>query len=195
MADLHVCTCGTAPVVDAAGVDCPHEGCGALIGASCRGPAGEALDRAHEERARLAVAESQGCAVVPFRDVCRFEQALADPVQAQLDAAAAVIERYLDDGYGSLTADKIAREALAAAAIVVLGRPPCTSCGRPLGTGTLADHSPTMPKGERLMGGEVVTVPELEANDWFLLASPEAWPEFAARYRCPACAQAVPDAG
>lgn len=145
-----------------------------------------------------------GCAAVPFRDVCRFEQALADPVDAQVRAAGvalmagvvAMVKHVNATGdVESITHELIetlARETLAAAAIVVLGRPPCTSCGRPLGTGTLLDHSPTMPRGESLMGGEVVTVPGMEASEWFLLADRDSWPEFAGRYRCPACAEAQP---
>jgi hypothetical protein len=127
-----------------------------------------------------------GCTAVPFRDVCRFEQALADPVEAQVKAAAEAFESRFGQGWD--VAMELAREMLAAAAVVVLGRPPCTSCGRPLGTGTLLDRHPiasTAPTKTRVIasdGREGFSRPPL---------IPQAqWEDFAARYRCPACADA-----
>jgi hypothetical protein len=55
-------------------------------------------------------------------------------------------------------------------------RPPCSACGRPLGTGLLIDIAPNPPDRVLMMRMSVVQ-----------------WREFAARYRCPNCAACVPE--
>lgn len=143
----------------------------------------------------------EGCAPVPFRDVCRFEQALADPAAAQLDAALLALEPVLrrwilhvQDGGAMLDdTDRVREEVrgvLAASAAVVLDRPPCGACGRPVGTGTLLDYKPSPPGLDEpvpwpagLTAEAKLFVPDLEKG-----IPLETWREFAVRYRCPGCA-------
>lgn len=166
MADLHLCTCGYTD--ETASFDADR-----TIG---------------------------GCAAVPYRDVCRFEQALADPTQAQVTAGREALELALGWRGQPLDAhpvpaektaqrDAVVRAVLAAAAVVVLGRPPCTSCGRPLGTGTLLDFAPEPPTTGPYSSGAM--------QEWEAIVPPRGpagiarglWAEFAARYRCPYCAE------
>lgn len=153
-----------------------------------------------------------------YVDRCRFEQALRDPVDAQLDAALDVLAEYTRlpyraDGKGVDAAPAPAaivmlndaeearrrnreamRRILLAAAAVVLDREPCSACGRPLGTGSLLDFKPVPPSVDE---PKPPGVPALALSSAFGEgAIPlEMWREFAARCRCPACAEAVPGGG
>lgn len=154
------------------------------------------------------------CCPIAYVDRCRFEQALRDPVDAQLDAALAELEQFTRLPYGVGNGRSVAvvpepeatrrnrdfiRRVLLAAAVAVLEREPCSGCGRPKGTGTLLDFRPTPPRssGEAL-GVPVFEVEGLPEHEWALLGGGgpslplEVWREFAARYRCPACAEASP---
>lgn len=129
-------------------------------------------------------------------DVCRFERALRDPVDAQVDAAVAVV--YAQVGgppEAAYTWTDVVRAALKAAGAVVLDRPPCAGCGRPMGTGSLLDFRPSPPKlepGEDWTGipAEFSFAPGMIMPSGEKGMSLEMWREFAARYRCPACAVA-----
>jgi predicted RNA-binding Zn-ribbon protein involved in translation (DUF1610 family) len=56
---------------------------------------------------------------------------------------------------------------------VVRAQPPrCVACGQPLGTGTLLDFLPDIPPAAAKVG-----------------MTESLWREFAARYRCPMCAE------
>lgn len=66
----------------------------------------------------------------------------------------------------------------------------CRRCGKPLGSGTLLDFSPEPPAVNtslfNLYAAKVGC-----GHDSFTMSA-ERWAEFAGRYRCPVCAEAVP---
>jgi hypothetical protein len=154
-----------------------------------------------------------GCQPLGFGgSACRFELALADPTEAQLDAALEEMATHTRLPYGGMNAVVLApeeealvgnrdmmRRVLAASAAVVLERPPCDRCARPLGTGTLLDFRRTQPGPGYMQNAEertgmlsrIMPPGAIEVVQTTRMSA-QSWAEFAQRYRCPACAEASP---